>query len=172
MAELQFFHHKIVHFILSGFMTVIYLFTIVWCLTLLCSLMALQSSADRQRNRFHGYREPQSVIVLFEGVFILILYVLLFGFILRNEENQQHTNYLINYVREAAVLIYNIVQLFMLFPLRYTFKYMHTISHNFCEMFMSFFLMIFYIRTIAVEPCRYYKRLFFKCNQFMMIHTF
>eukprot|EP01084_Bolivina_argentea_P194190 333153_1 len=80
--------------------------------------MALQSSADRQRNRFHGYREPQSVIILFEGVFILILYTLWLGFILRNEKNEGHKGYSIKYVRQGIVLIFNIVQIFMLFPLR------------------------------------------------------
>ena len=119
MAELRFFQHRFVHLVLNIIMTVVYMVTVVWCLTLLCGLMALQSSADRQRNRFHGYREPKSVIVLFEGVFILILYVLLFGFMLRNEENQGNSGYLTNYIREATVLLFNVVQIFMLFPLRY-----------------------------------------------------
>ena len=81
---------------------------------LMCSLMALQQSAERQRNRFHGFREPESAIVLFEGIFVICIYVLCFGFILKDDDNLN----IIDYLREMAILIFNIVQLFMLFPLR------------------------------------------------------
>ena len=105
---------KTIHNIYNIVMSVIYGGTAVWCLTLLCSLMALQSSADRQRHRFHGYRKPESAVVLFEGIFVICIYVLCFGFILTDDVDID----LIDYSREIAILMFNIVQLFMLFPLR------------------------------------------------------
>ena len=119
LVELRYFQNQTVHCTLNITMSLVYALTTVWCLHFLCNLMQLQSDAERQRDRFHSYRRLKSVGILFEGIFILLLYVLSFGFALR-DKGKQNVNEInsLNDFRELSVLAFNIVQMFMLFPLR------------------------------------------------------